>query len=490
MGFADILTYISILIAIRALLPDYQKLKLWLASIFRKFLFWISISLIILLSFHIFSWYYSNIETLLIKLEFLKPIFKFIFWNDLKTWIFSILRITQLSSILFIYKTAKLNSHNKTLFKKLIDNLYNNKQYNTLIKIINENIDNIIYFTRKQKKIKDFFSKFEWKFLIEYNEDSTYTVNTNKKKWYQKIFFPIIQSFKVFLLQEESLTWYLPNKAIINEIFHNEENLWYKIIQLSEDLLDQQDIKKFIREFLKEALKDKNSRLSQCLWWLDYEPIEINNELLILLQKIGKKIDYGKIIDEIIHNIIKEEKNKELLNREYSPSWNEYYDINRHITSHIWHLIRSYKLIWSELDLWNMPRALILDIIEITDRSKYQDNYYEYTTATYYLISEYFNEIEYLCDNIDTRYLWVYLAMIQALLESELVIDNVKSSIIHGVYYFLCNWKNKNIKKTALTNFFSSYGNDIKKYFQLDWHDKITYYLDSTNKDIYNICRI
>jgi hypothetical protein len=53
---------------------------------------------------------------------------------------------------------------------------------------------------------------------------------------------------------------------------------------------------------------------------LDYEPIEINNELLILLQKIGKKIDYGKIIDEIIHNIIKEEKNKELLNREYSPS--------------------------------------------------------------------------------------------------------------------------------------------------------------------------
>ena len=51
-----------------------------------------------------------------------------------------------------------------------------------------------------------------------------------------------------------------------------------------------------------------------------------------------------------------------------------------------------------------MPMFLIKDLIQTTERGKYKDHYYEYTTATYYLISEYFDEIEYLCDNINIDY--------------------------------------------------------------------------------------
>lgn len=490
MEFWDILTYISVLIAVRALLPDYQKLKLWLASILRKILFWISITIIILLSFHIFSWYYNTIANLLIKLDFLKPIFNFIFWSNLKTWVLSMLRIIQFSSILYIYKTAKLNKYNKILFKELIDNLYNNKQYTILVKIINENIDNIIIFTEKQKKIKEFFSRFEWKFIIESNANWVYKINTNKRKRYQKIIFPIIQIFKVFFPQEGNLTWYLSNKVIIKEIFHNEENLGYRIIKWSEHLLDEQDIKIFIREFLKEALKDKNSRISQSLSWLDYEPIETNNELIILLQKVGWKISYGKIIDEIIHDIISSKKNIELLNISYDPSSSEYHNINKDIVSHIWRLIRSYRLIWKKLDLWNMPMFLVKDFIEITDWKNYEGHYSEYTTATYYLMSEYFDEIEYLCDNININYLWVYFWMLWNILKSDKVIDKVKESIISWVYYFLCNNTHKKEKKEALKKFFTMYWDSIKKYFKLNAHDRITHYLDTTNKDIYDICTI
>ena len=78
---------------------------------------------------------------------------------------------------------------------------------------------------------------------------------------------------------------------------------------------------------------------------MDYEPIETNNELIILLQKIGEKIDYAKIIDEIIHNIISSKKNIELLNLPYDPSSSEYHDTNEYIVSHIYRLIRSYRLI-------------------------------------------------------------------------------------------------------------------------------------------------
>lgn len=491
MAFWDILTYIWILIAIWTLLPEYQKLKLWLANFFWKTLFWLSIVLIIILSFEIFSWYYNDIEKYLIQLSPIKWFFMTIFWGNVKTGVFSTLRIIQFLSLFSIYRTSKLSQYNKKSFKKLIDKLYDSRQYEILVKIINENIGKILLFTKIQKKIDNFFAKFKGKFIFKEKEDWGFYVDTNRLKWYKKIVFPIIRSLKVFLPKYESLTGYLPNKYIINEIFIKEENLWYKIIKSSKHLMEDQDIKKFVRDFLKVSLKNIDSRLSQSLWGLDFEPIEMKNELLLLLQKIWKKLDYAKIIDEVIHNIINEEQNKKLINLRYSPWGGEYNELNNNIITHIWHLIRSYRLIWTELDLWSMPMHLIKDLIEVTDRSKYQDNCYEYTTGTYYLITEYFDEISYLCDHADTRYLGSYFAMIAEMLSSEIVILEVKKSIISWIYWFLCNHKNKEEKKKYLKDFFEyDTDNKYKILFQLDAHDRITHYLDSANIDIYEICKL
>ena len=46
-------------------------------------------------------------------------------------------------------------------------NLYKGKQYETLIKIIAENVEKIIDFKKKQRKIDNFFSKFRGKFTID-----------------------------------------------------------------------------------------------------------------------------------------------------------------------------------------------------------------------------------------------------------------------------------------------------------------------------------
>lgn len=394
----------------------------------------------------------------------------------------------QFSSLLAIYITSKLRIDNQNTFKKLIDNLYNNKNCKILVKIINENIEKIIKFTKREDRIENFFSKFKGKFHMGLWEDNNIKISTDKKRRYQKVYFPIIKKFRILFPKYSNLTWYLSNQLIIHEIFNKEENLWYKIMRIWDGLMGQQDIKRFIRIFLKIALENPNSRLSQSMDWLDYDPIEINNELLFLLQKVWKKINYGKIIDETIHNLINNDENIILLNLWYDPSSSEYYGMNDNLVSHIWHLIRSYRLIWDELDLGNMPMFLIKNLIKITDRSKYQDNYYEYTTASYYLISEYYDEIEYLCDNVNIEYLGIYFAMVWQLLSSDKVATRVKESIISGIYRFLCNSKNKEEKKIALINFFKNY-TEAKPFFNINAHDRNTHELDSKNKDIDEICR-
>jgi len=418
----------------------------------------------------------------------IKSFFDLAFWGSIRNWIFFILWVIQFTSLFFIYKTARLNQNNKKIFSNFMNDLYKGKEYETLIKIIGDNIEKIIEFQTRQSKIDSFFSKYKGKINIEGKEDFIFLITNNKRKRYQKIFFPIMLSLRKFFSKNYDFTSYLADSLIAKKIFNQQETLWYKIIELWKSITDDNNIKTFVRYFLKISLRDKDSLLSQAMWWLDYEPVEVDNELILLLQIIWKWIDYGKIIDETIHNLINDNENRILLNIWYDSWSEEYYEKNSNIVTHIRHLMRTYRLIWQELDLWNMPMFIIKELIEITERSKYQDNYYEYTTASYYLMSEYFDEIEYLCDNIDTKYLGIYFAMIWQLLSSDKVVNRVKESIISSTYWFLCNSKNKEEKKNGLVKLFSNY-NNIKEYFQLSAHERITHNLDAINQDIYDICK-
>lgn len=246
--------------------------------------------------------------------------------------------------------------------------------------------------------------------------------------------------------------------------------------------------KDFIRKFVKRVLLDRESVLSESLTGLQYEPIETSN-MLINLISIGKKLDFGKVIDETLSQLIKDPKNKDLLNQPYTPGTRAYCE-NSSLVSHLYNILALFTTFWkTELDLWNMPIFTVKELCNATDRSLYEKGCFEFNTATYYLLYELFERIERRIDNIDSGLLTLYFTMYWMLLSNKEANEEVKANLCLTAMHFVCNWKNKKQKITAL-NKFRAENQWLIHYFQLDIHDAITLDYRSKNKDVFQIVGI
>jgi len=387
-------------------------------------------------------------------------------------------------------------------FRFHINKLFVWKKREELFELLTPNLDKAfnIWFH------KNFFQKLRSKYCrttlsVTYEDDLFFEWETPAEK---SLFFRAKEkTYNAFFLIKKCLInvilckniryFFQPNfvledvfsEQFIDELAINNEALWYDIIRNYINR-SSQHWKEFYKKFLTRIFTDIRSTTSYQLSELDYEKEHLDNDYLIMLTSNSWSLELIKNMDISVRKILYDPLNHSLLNQEYYPG-SDYNNWNRDLVIHIWRLFRIIEFVdIDSLFLSNTPMYLAKDLMKVTDRSKYQEWISEYTTGTYYLLSELLDIIENVCDK-KVESLSVYFGMIKRVLNFDEVEvpSEFKQTIAHSSMYFLSNEfhiteKNQQMKK-LLTEYPS-----LKVYYNLSPHDQITF-SDRPNESILEI---
>jgi len=482
MDFGVVLTYISIVIAVYALSPEYLKLKLKLAWNPFFIIFFLTGILLFLFSFDsiLYSSHIVNVKEHIERffcINIKEDIYRLLLW------------LIQIGTILWIIWTWYFRQGNINRFNKIVKLLFNWKEYGKLFNLLDANINRLFKYSYKEEKLRKFIRQYDYRvnLFAFHNPPKKKNIINRFIGWFLIDLLKLDIDYSHSFLLDEILDY-----DIIEKIARSNEMLWFSFMKNFVKYEGFNELEQFSSKFLPIILSNPNSIVSYQMKEMQREWWNITKEYIKFLIDNSDKIKLEKNIDVTVSDIFKDETNKKLLNEPYSPGNDVYYK-NAKIVWQILYLLQIYlKIDPDKLMLGNTLRYVCRELLDNTDRSwdKWVDNI-EHNTGTAYLIHELFDVYEKLCVK-RPEYIDNYFSSLMGYVLSDKKVDEeLKQNLVNSSFYFICNRNedNKNIKneiKKVLKRFLAN-NRRLLPYFDLNMHDRITHYHDTGSKDIFAI---
>ena len=428
------LTYFGLLITAYNVNPEYKKIKIKLALIEYKIIFFITLILLFISSNEYIQ--YQLIQNFQIKLYFN-------YWTYW-IWVSKYYIIVSLNffSLYKILTATQLNKTNSKVFFELIKNFEIEGKYDLKVKIIKENLENIFeykeyhntlykiknyiynciesynaYNTRIDKGVKE-KSKLQKEYLDnggDFNKlseigklpSTKYTKIENFRKILSEYMRP-----KPFQNYFSEIYNFILDKKFIKQVIKNDEQLGLEILRYISKYKYFDSAYPYTTYFLKKTLSNSNS--------LIFKSFEENKNTINFLkdnQQSENGFDLGLIICDTIEKLII--KNQQELKKKYLK------DSNNKVYTHINKLYQILKgLETDEMHLAGTPDYIQKELISLIDFSK---NYDEQNLAFELLLCQ----LEYMKDlalkSVNNNFLE---SNINQLLEDTFKIPNINDYLI------------------------------------------------------------
>lgn len=474
----NILTYLSVLLAVYSLSSDRILLQWKLSTRFWKLLFWLSLLLL-------FLYVFPSIRLLIIGLGIKNLLTDFFRYDKWWNHIAFLLVWFHVLSILNIILYGRLREWNKKYFLESIETLINKNDFGWLYNLVSQNLHQVFRLKDKKSIKQTMLNYFDSSLIVYIDDIHQFGSKENIfQKVGNKILYKILKINNTHTNKADIILSLILQERIVIDMANNNELLWLSILK---KLLSSKDIpllKKFSETFLVRTLSRPYGILSQQIHNnLEYENMPINQSYVKLLIDNREIIDFAYIIDKTINNILQNTKNIELLNQKFEPWDYSKYRENHNIVEHVYFMIKLLEKIPFDAKTSTIIHNAcyyiqkdIIGVIKLANKiSDTDDEYEKINTWATYLLNQLFDTQQEII-NDDEYLLGRYFSNLQSLLNNEDIPRYLKAEQVKSFYYYLFIWDDKSIIEKKFEKFKEVFlWTHLYSFFRLDEREEYSF---------------